>query len=423
MTKLWTKIDLDLGNIEISTEKGVSKIFSNEYYQYKPFIPKSFALGLGQEQKYKRILVVGDASNMKDQNLRRRIEECFGMNEKNGEELLNSIAYYQFFLGRDVENEKDTDFYLQLFSSVLKAIQPLQLLIVGDKAWSLIKENNEILVEIKLMNCFLMNEKSFAWDGFLDDFESVKSFLYNKLEPALKKINQLNDLIKNKIGTREEYNQRIENERIFYEEHPDELPDGLTIDDMLENIKEDFFEYGYDKYLELPVEIACEFSDAEKRTYFYNKQHNKTKASGLKKNVFLISRIIEFLIEKDLVMPEKKISEAMMYVDWLNKIGCPNDEYYNALEWALSNNSKLPKRLKKLPGLVNKPDPYPNQNKGVPQTLNMAFTWLKNSGVENDRQLADGMHTCFIKGYDTLKKFKEVKDKKDIFWSPKDKEK
>lgn len=433
--RLWVEIEKGIDNIEITSGRGAFKLFLNEYYQYKPFIPESFALGLGQEQKYKRILVVGDSSNIKvfsktqnlnklslenDQKLRRRIEECFGMNEKNGEELLNNIAYYQFFLGQKF-NEGDINFYLQVFSSVLKAIQPSQLLIVGDKAWSLIRENIDVLVEIKIMNCFLMNEKSFAWDGFLDDFESVKSFLYNKLEPALKKINQLNDLIKNKIGTREEYNQRIENERIFYEEHPDELPDGLTIDDMLENIKEDFFEYGYDKYLELPVEIACEFSDAEKRTYFYNKQHNRTKASGHKKNVFLISRIIEFLIEKDLVMPEKKISEAMMYVDWLNKIGCPNDEYYNALEWALSNNSKLPKRLKKLPGLVNKPDPYPNQNKGVPGTLNMAFTWLKNSGVENDRQLADGMHTCFIKGYDTLKKFKEVKDKKDIFWSPKDK--
>lgn len=435
INRLWVEIEKKLDNIEFSSGEGASKLFSNDYYQYKPFIPESFALGLGLEQKYKRLLVVGDSPNIKkldesqnlnkfylenDQILRRRIEECFGMNEKNGEELLNNIAYYQFFLGRDVESEtideKDTNFYLQVFSSVLKAIRPLQLLIVGDKAWSLIRVSNNVLDEIESMNCFLMNNKSIAWDGFIDNFESVKSFLYGKLEPALKKIYQLNEL----FGTREEYNQRIEEVRKFYEEHPDDLPNGRTVDDMLENIREDFFECGYDKYLELPVEVAHEFYDAEKRTEFYNKQRNKTKASVVKKNVFLLSKIIDFLLEKDLVLPEKKISEAMMYVDWLNKIGCPNEEYYNALEWALSGNSKLPERLKKLPGLVNKPNPYPNQNKGVSQTLNIAFTWLKNSGAEGDLQLANGMRTYFIKRYDTLKKIEEVRDEKDIFWTPKE---
>ena len=437
INRLWVEIEKGIDNIEITSGRGAFKLFSNEYYQYKPFIPESFALGLGQEQKYKRILVVGDSSNIKvfnktqnlnklslenDQKLRRRIEECFGMNEKNGEELLNNIAYYQFFLGQKF-NEGDINFYLQVFSSVLKAIQPSQLLIVGDKAWSLIGENIDVLVEIKIMNCFLMNENSFAWDGFLDDFESVKSFLYDKLEPALEKINQLNNLIKEKFGTREKYNQMIEEERKFYEEHPDDLPNGQTVDEVLENIREDFFECGYDKYLELPVEVAHEFYVAEKRTEFFNKQHNKTKARVVKKNVSLLSRIIDFLLEKDLVLPEKKISEAMMYVDWLNKIGCPNEEYYNALEWALSGNSELPERLKKIPGIVNKPNPYPNQNKGVPQTLNMAFTWLKNSGAKGDLQLAKGMRTYFIKRYDTLKKIEEVKGEKDIFWEPKNKEK
>ena len=299
INRLWVEIEKGIDNIEITSGRGTFKLFSNEYYQYKPFIPESFALGLGQEQKYKRILVVGDSSNIKvfnktqnlnklslenDQKLRRRIEECFGMNEKNGEELLNNIAYYQFFLGQKF-NEGDINFYLQVFSSVLKAIQPSQLLIVGDKAWSLIRENIDVLVEIKIMNCFLMNEKSFAWDGFLDDFESVKSFLYDKLEPALEKINQLNNLIKEKFGTREKYNQMIEEERKFYEEHPDDLPNGQTVDEVLENIREDFFECGYDKYLELPVEVAHEFYVAEKRTEFFNKQHNKTKASVVKKNV------------------------------------------------------------------------------------------------------------------------------------------